>query len=35
MKLRNFLKLMAMALVVPMALVACYDNDEPDENKWF
>jgi len=30
MKLRNFLKLMAMALVVPMALVACYDNDEPE-----
>ena len=30
MKLRNFLKLMAMALVMPMALVACYDNDEPE-----
>ena len=30
MKLRNFLKLMAMALIVPMALVACYDNDEPE-----
>jgi len=31
MKLRNFLKLMAMALVVPMSFIACSDDDDTHE----
>ena len=30
MKLRDFLELMVMAMVLPLAFVACSENDEPE-----